>query len=157
MIQRLIPPAIHRHWFTQLVLSGGGATVSLGAAAAPWYRPFVMFHTFELHDRRIPDRRECHSRRVTAVISPAHHLRSGRAAAVNKSEPAAPVASRRGTKEPKPRPPADLFHHRGALSIRSRFASSRLAGAVKTFSNACEIDSSGCTLRYSSALDISSP
>ena len=35
MIQRLIPPVIHRHWFTQLVLSGGGATVSLGAAAAP--------------------------------------------------------------------------------------------------------------------------
>jgi hypothetical protein len=45
MIQRLIPPAIHRRWFTQLVLSGGGATV-FRSRRRPLYRPFVMFHTF---------------------------------------------------------------------------------------------------------------
>jgi hypothetical protein len=48
------------------------------------------------------------------------------------------------------------FCHRGADSIRSRFASAMFAGSENTLANACASESPGCALRYSSALDSSS-
>jgi hypothetical protein len=117
---------------------------------------------------RLPGRQTCRPRRVTAVLSPSASpavwtRRSGQQ--VNRCCALLPDAEVKrtenlGTGIPASAPaaqnaPAKLVHHLGALSIRSRLASSRLAGAVKTFSKHCEIDSSGCALRYSSALTIS--